>query len=240
MASTPHRQRLTRKDLREPDEFVSLVDAAGDYIANHLPRVIAGAVILFVVILVAVGLKLFFTHRDRVAATAFYRAGELYDQKDYTNAAASFTALAAHYPGTKLGRLALLYLGDAYLAENQAAQARDSLRKFLDTDDRPTYRQLALLQLGVAYESLGKLVDARGAYAQAATIKEGAQGWAELQQARLALQLGDKPGAIEIYQRFLREHPFDPQRGTAIAALGRLGVKTSAAYAGNNLELPSR
>jgi tetratricopeptide (TPR) repeat protein len=240
MASTPHRQRLTRKDLREPDEFVSLVEAAGDYVAAHLPRVIAGAVILFVVILVAVGLKLYFTHRDRAAATAFYQAGELYDQKDYKNAAPSFAALAADYPGTKLGRLALLYLGDTYLAQNQAAQARDSLRKFLDTDERPTFRQLALLQLGAAYESLGNLADARGAYAQAAAIEEGAQGWAELQHARLTLQLGDKPGAIEIYQRFLREHPFDPQRGTVIDALGRLGVKTSAAYPGANLELPSR
>jgi predicted negative regulator of RcsB-dependent stress response len=236
-STTPH-HRLTRKELREPDEFVSLVDAAGDYVADHLPRVIAGAIGVLVLILVGVGLRLYFNHQAQAAAEAFNSAGEVFDKKDYKAAADQFAALADEYPGTSLGRLALLYVGDARLAENQAATARDALQKFLAADDRPTFRQLALLQLGVAYEELANPAEALKAYAQAAAIKEGAQGRAELALARVTLGQGDKPAAIAIYQRFLRERPFDQERGEATDALSQLGVVPAVPISAKTLELP--
>jgi tetratricopeptide (TPR) repeat protein len=238
--STPH-HRLTRKELREPDEFVSLIDAAGDYVLDHLPRVIAAAVGFLVLILIVVGLRLYSNHQAQAAAEAFFSASNVYGQKDYKAAAAQFAALANDYSGTSLGRLALLYLGDAYLAQNQFAPARDTLQKFIDTDDRPTFRQLAFLQLGVAYEKLGNPNEARKAYEQAAKIKEGAQGRAELKLARLSLQQGDKPRAIAVYQGFLREHPFDPEGDIATEALGQLGFSPVTPFASaKTLELPSK
>jgi tetratricopeptide (TPR) repeat protein len=239
--STPHR-RLTRKELREPDEFVSLIDAAGDYVADHLPRVIAGAAGLLVLILFGVGLRFYFSHQAQAAAEAFYDAGNVYDRKDYKTAADQFATLANEYPGTSLGRLALLYLGDAYLAQHQDAQARDALQKFLDADSGPTFRQLALLQLGIAYEALGNPAEARQAYARATAIREGAQGRAELALAQLTLRQGDKAGAIAIYQRFLREHPFDrDRRGVVDDALSQLGVTPAARFPGaRTIDLPAK
>jgi len=241
MATTTPHHRITRKDLRQPDEFVSLVDAAGDYVADHLPRVIAGAVGLLALILIGVGLNLYFSHRNREVAEAFYQAGNVYDKKEYKAAAGQFAALAGEYPGTSLGRLSLLYLGDAYLAQHQPAAARDELQKFLDADDRPAFRQLALLQLGVAYEALGNYAEARKAYEQAASIKEGQQGRADLELARLTARQGDKQGAIAIYQRILREHPFGQERGTASDALVQLGAPSPApAYPAKTIELPAK
>lgn len=238
-STTPH-HRLTRKELREPDEFVSLVDAAGDYVVDHLPRVIVGAIGLLVLILVGVGLRLYSNHQAQAAAEAFNRAGDVYNKKDYKAAAEQFAALAGEYPGTSVGRLSLLYVGDAHLAQNQAAAARDALQNFLAADDQPSFRQLALLQLGLAYEGLNNPAEARKAYEQAAAIKEGAQGRAELALAHVTLRQGDKPGAIAIYQRFLRQHPFGPERGTVLDALSQLGVAPAAPVASvKTSELPA-
>ena len=63
MATTtkPHPHHLSRKELRQPAEFVTLVDSAGDYIANHLGRVISGAIGLLALILVIVGVRFYFS-----------------------------------------------------------------------------------------------------------------------------------------------------------------------------------
>jgi tetratricopeptide (TPR) repeat protein len=238
--SIPHQQRITRKDLRQPDEFVSIMDAAGDYIADNLSKVIAGAVALVALIIVVVGVRLYFNHQNVAAADAFAGASSTYQNKDYKAAAYQFAQIADDYSGTSLGRLALLYEGNAYLANHQPAAARDALQKFVDRDGRPAFRQLALLQLGLADENLGNQAAAQQAYTQAAAINEGAQGRAELDLARLTLHQGDKARAIAIYQRFLSEHPFDSQRNFVADTLSQLGVKPAASLpTAKTLELPA-
>lgn len=238
--TTTPRRRLTRKDLRQPDEFISLFDAAGEYVATHLSRVIGAVAALLALILVVAGLKLYFNHRNRAAAEAFYSGSQAYDRKQYRTAEERFQALANDYSGTSLGRLALLYIGDIHLAQNQPAPARDFLQRFLDADNRPAFRQAALLQLGVAWEALGNQDEARKAYAQAAAISEGQQAQAELELARLTASRGDKPGAIAIYRRFLREHPFGAQRASVVDALARLGAAPGPVVTPNTIELPAK
>ena len=41
--ATPH-YKIKPKDLKAPDEFVTLVDRIGNYLANNLARVILGSV----------------------------------------------------------------------------------------------------------------------------------------------------------------------------------------------------
>jgi TolA-binding protein len=240
VTTTPH-HRLTRKELRQPDEFVSFLDATGDYLADHLARVLSIGAGIFVLILIGIGLHLYFEHQAQAVAEAFSNAGSAYDQKDFKGAEAQFQTLAKEYPSADLGRLSLLYLGDVYLDEHQPAQARDALQSYLKVAEKPTFRQLALLQLGVAYEQLGNTAEARTAYEQAASIDEGAQGRAELQLARLMLSKGDKQGAIRTYQRFLREHPFGEDRATVVDALAQLGAAPPAVgQSTNTIELPAK
>jgi hypothetical protein len=122
MATTTTRHpRLTRKELRQPDEFVSFLDATGDYVADHLPRVLAIGAGIFVLILIGVGLRLYFNSMARAVAEAFYSASSAYEQKDFKGAETQFQTIAGEYPSTNLGRLALLYLGDVYLDQHQPA-----------------------------------------------------------------------------------------------------------------------
>jgi tetratricopeptide (TPR) repeat protein len=241
MTTTAPHHRLTRKELRQPDEFVSFLDATGDYLTDHLARVLAIAAGIFIVNLIGIGLHLYFEHQARAVAEAFYGASSAYDKKDFKGAEERFQTLAGEDPSTDLGRLALLYLGDVYLDDHKAAQARDALQSYLKVAEKPTFRQLALLQLGVAYEALGNAGEARKAYELAASINEGAQGRAELQLARLMVVQGDKHGAIATYQRFLREHPFGEDRATVVDALAQLGAAPAVlGQSTNTIELPAK
>src|SRR5713101_2409606 len=242
MASTtkPHPHHLSRKELRQPDEFVTLVDSAGDYIANHLGRVIVGAIGLVALILMIVGVRFYFNYQDRQIAEAFYQASTAFDHKDYASARSEFAALAEAHPHSSLGRLAMFYLGNAYMADNEAKPARDAFQKYLAADDRPAFREMALMQLGVADENLADFTGARKAYGEAYAMKGPERGRADLDVARLLARQGDKPAAIAAYQRFLRENPFSQDRGDVIDALAQLGVAPAAPTSSSRtIELPA-
>jgi predicted negative regulator of RcsB-dependent stress response len=225
MATTAHHpRRLSRKELRQPDEFVSFFDAAGDYLANNLLRVILGGVGLLAVIFVVVGARFYLDRQNRAAADAFYQAINALDRKDYPQAAAQFATLASDYPSTSLSRLAPFYVANAELAQNQSAKARVALQKYLDVEDRPHFRELALMQLGVACEDSGDYAAARKSYEQAAALNGPEQRRAEMNLGRLQVRLGDKTAAIATYQRVLHENPYGPESGAATEALAQLGV----------------
>jgi outer membrane protein assembly factor BamD (BamD/ComL family) len=224
MATSTHRPRIDRKELRQADEFVSFFEATGEYIATHLVRVVVGAIGVLVLILIAVGVRFYLSSQERDAAEAFYAAVNTLDRKDYAAAAAQFTALAGEHPHSRLGQLAPFYAANANLAQKQPAKARTSLQQFLAGESQSAFRELALMQLGVADEELGDYASARNSYAEAAALKGAEQGRAQLNVARLQARAGEKTSAIATYQRFIRENPFSPDRRAAIDALAGLGV----------------
>ncbi|HLW71179.1 MAG TPA: tetratricopeptide repeat protein [Candidatus Binataceae bacterium] len=228
MATSTHRPHISRKELRQPDEFVSFFDAAGEYVATHLVQVILAAMGLLALILFAVGVRFYLSAQERDAAEAFYAAVNTLDHKDYAAAAAQFAALANEHPHSRLGRLAPFYVANANLAQQQPAKARDALKQYLANDSPPAFRELALMQLGVADEDLGDYAGARESYAEAAALKGAEQPRAALNVARLQARAGEKAAAIASYQRFIRENPFSPDRGTAVDALASLGVAAPA------------
>jgi tetratricopeptide (TPR) repeat protein len=224
MASSSPRRRITRKDLRQPDEFVSFIESAANYIANHLGRIIAAVAGVLVLLMIAFGIRFYRDYQDRIVAEAFYKAGALYSNKRYATAAVSFAEIAADYPNTSLGRLSWLCTGDAQLAQRQPGKAREAFEQYLDRDNRPEFRQLALMQFGVASEDLGDYKTARSAYQRAAEIRGTAQGRAFLDLARLMRRAGDNRGAIAVYQRLLREYPDVEEREAATDELAQLGA----------------
>jgi predicted negative regulator of RcsB-dependent stress response len=224
MATSHYKIRV--KDLKQPDEFITTVDRIGNYLVNNLARVIIGAVALVAVTAVIFGYSFYRSHQDRVAADHFYEALTALNHKDYKTAEEGFEALAQSGSG-KLARLAPLYLASAYLAENKAAQARDALESYIAGSNHNEFKNLALVQLGVADENLGDFKKAHDAYAQAADIAGPAKASAQLGVARMLLKTGDKTGAITAWRNFLAENPFSPERTDVVASLAALGAAPS-------------
>jgi predicted negative regulator of RcsB-dependent stress response len=223
MAVSSHR-RVSRKALRQPDEFVSTVDLIGDWVARNLVRVIIGAVVLVVAIAIVLVVSLYSQHRQRIASEQFYRAINALSDKDYKTAAEGFGKLARNDSGSTLGHLSEFYLATTYLAQNQPSKARDAIRKYLAAGGNRLFRQMALLQLGVANENLGDYRNAHSAYVNASQLNGPEKARAEIGAARTLARLGDRLGAIAAYQQFLRENPFAQQRPEVTEALAQMGV----------------
>ncbi len=222
MATTSH-YKIKVKDLKQPDEFVTTVDRIGDYLANNLLQVILAAVAIVALTALIFGYSFYRSHQDRLAANQFYDAITALNHKDFKTAEDGFAALAQSRSG-KLARLAPLFTASAYMSDNKPAQARDALVAYVADSDHRQFKNLALVQLGVAYEDLGDFKKAHDAYVQAAAIPGPVKTTAELGVARTLLSQGDKAGAIAAWRNFLIENPFSTERASVIALLAGQGA----------------
>jgi predicted negative regulator of RcsB-dependent stress response len=222
------RYKLDRKELKQPDEFISFLDQAGDFITNNLARVIIGAVAVVAVVVIFYAFSFYQEHQRQVASSRFYDAITALDHQDYKTAAQDFDALATSNPHQSLGQLARLYLASTYTAENKDKQARAELQSYLADSDQPLYRGMALMQLGAANENLGDFKAAHDAYAQAADIAGPDKARAQIGVARTLIKLGDTRGGIDAYRQFLTENPFSGERNYVIEELASMGVAVKA------------
>ena len=223
MAISPH-HKVSRKALKQPDEFVSTLDWIGDWVAANLARVIIGAVALVAAIVLIFVVSFYSQYRQRIVSERFYRAINALSDKDYKTAGEGFSVLAQNDAGRTLGHLARFYLATTYLAQNQTTKARDALRNYVAEGGNRLFRQMALMQLGITDEDLGDYHGARAAYVKAVELNGPEKARAQVGAARTLALIGDRQGAIAAYQQFLRENPFAQQRDEVIEALGQMGA----------------
>lgn len=227
MPSSTHR-KLTRKELKQPDEFESLLDDIGAFFVNNLQQILIASGIILAVGAIVASIYFYERHRDETAGDNFYSALQQLRDTNYKAAATGFEALADAEPNRRIGRLARFYLASAYIGENDLPKARDALVQFVTEEHDPLYTNLALTNLGVVYERMGDYRKAAGSYGQAASVPGPEQQRAELGIARVLAKAGDKSAAIAAYRGFLAAHPFAQQRGDALESLAMLGVQPEA------------
>ncbi|HXN87340.1 MAG TPA: tetratricopeptide repeat protein [Candidatus Binataceae bacterium] len=239
MATTqPHHKKISRKELKQPDEFQSFVGNAQEFILNNLQQVIVSVSIVVAAGALAVGIYYYELHRDNVAGDRFYNAVVELNNKNYPQAETDFAKLAQDEPGREVGKLSRFYLASAYLNDDQLPKARDTLIAYIPDAKDDLFASMAYEDLGVIYEKMGDFKKAQGAYAQSATIAGPEQMRAELQVARMLMKQGNKIGAINAYQRFLAAHPFSQDRQTVIEAMADLGAAPAEATPAHATSMP--
>jgi tetratricopeptide (TPR) repeat protein len=229
-SSKTQRHHISRKELKQPDEFMVFASEVQDFVARHVQKVVLAAVALALV--AAIGFAVYHYQQVRAARAAqlFYAGFHALDGKRYAQAEAIFSQLAAERPDSEVGRLANLYQGLSYLKAGKLAQARDKLVVYADQGTQSSFRQLALLNLGVVYEQMGNLSSAQQAYAAAANLNGPASADARLGQARVLAAQGNKQAAIGAYDAFLANSPDSGQRQQAVAGLAHLGAPAPAPF----------
>ena len=223
-------QRLTRKDLRQPDEFQTLTRQAMDFVEANRSAVIAALGAIIVVLLAIVAYRMISQSREASASAAYTEARALLTEKKYGDAAARFEDVASRYAGTSYGPLALLERGNALLLADQASDAAVAYERFLQSAPPTDYlRQLGHTRLGYAQEKLGKTADAERSFATAAAEPGPSAAEALLGAARNAEIAGDAAKAKERYAQLLEKYPASDYRAVATAHLLALGGALPAA-----------
>jgi tetratricopeptide (TPR) repeat protein len=221
-------RKLRRKELRQPDEFITFFENLRSFLLDNLVQVIIGACAVVALAAIGFGVYFYMQYRDRLVADQFYEAMTALDHKEYKTAETDFSNLADDHPRASLGRLARFYLAGCYMAEKDPGKAHDELNEYLAGDGRPDFKSLALVQLGVAYEDLGQFQQAHQAYSEAAKLPGPQKMRAELAVARMLVREGQKDAAIAAYRQFLKDNPFAEERTGVFVALAELGVQPEA------------
>lgn len=223
--ATTHRSKIRRKDLKQPDEFMTVAYSVEDFVEHHLSKVIGGAI---VVLAVAAVFFLIYQHVNTVrneAAEQFYRGFAALNSGNYANAELKFDALIAQHPSSKAAELARFYRAIAYFNSGDLKRARQELEDYAQgTAAPPSLRELALMDLGVVYEQSQDYPKAADAYQRAAELKGPESNNARIAVARVLQLEGKRDAAIKAYQNFLSSNPYAAQRETVIQALANLGV----------------
>jgi predicted negative regulator of RcsB-dependent stress response len=226
--ATTHRTKLRRKDLKQPDEFMTLAYWVQDFFEEHLNKVISGLVIIVVVGAAAFGIYNHVVNVRHATEQLFYDGFSALDAKNYKAAEDKFNDLVTNHPSSNAASLARFYLGLAYLNSGDLTHARAQLEDYVQSAAPASLRELAMMDLGVIYEQTHEYAKATEIYKQAAALNGPESNDARIGEAR-ALELdGKRQAAINAYQDFLKTTPYAPQRETVVAALANLGVSPPA------------
>jgi outer membrane protein assembly factor BamD (BamD/ComL family) len=199
------RKRIKRKDLKRPDDFITLTGRVVAWGRRNTGLVI-GLSVAAAVLLVGAGLlSAYASARQRDANSELGRALATLEARDYANAAQQFEALAERRSSSDIADAAL-----------------QAVEKLAAEEDRlPGYLQQELLfTWASALEEKQRWPEAADKYAAAAALEGPYTGPAVLAEAQIRERAGEADRAMELYRKFHEQFPNLPGRDLASAKLG--------------------
>lgn len=204
------RNRITRKDIRQPDWFQRTTDEALDLFQHHQSKFIGAGVGLLLIVLAIAGWQMFKARQDEQAAQEFSRAMQLYQEQKYSEALPVFDKVAG-FRWSRYAGLAHLFQANIYLTQNNLDKAVPAAQRFISaTSPDSLYRQIGLVALATAEERKAQCKQAIEHYAEAASINNALKDRAILGKARCAEQNGDPKTALDSYKEYLKENSNSP------------------------------
>lgn len=200
---------IRRKDLREPDEFLTLSAQALEYAKQHEREVTLAVFGVIALVAVALGVRWYRSWQEAQAETVFGSARRDFSAQKFDQAAQGFERVSSAWPNTLHGRLALTYLGNSYAELGKTKEAEAAFEKALQNGSDPVLVQIARYNLGVLKGAGGDKAGAAKELGAATTLEGPLRGVAWF--ARLGSQ-----------QEFVEDV------STGLAALDDLGPETRA------------
>lgn len=219
--------KLTRKELKSPDEFLSVTSRWIEWMAAHLREVLFAVGAVAVIVTGLWVWQHFSARSDLRAAEAFAEALDVYrrplkgepraeegdpTRKPFENAKErakaaleKLEAVVEKYPKSDVARLARLYIGNSQMTLEDADKAIAAYAAYLGAGPKEQHlRALALENLGYAYERKKDWAKAIEAFEQLSREKAFAErGF--YHAARVYAQKGDRAKAKELYQKALEK-----------------------------------
>jgi predicted negative regulator of RcsB-dependent stress response len=152
-------QRLSRKELRQPDQFVSLSVQLAAWIKAHTVFLMYGIGVVAVAATLVTGWWAWQKHREQQAGIALYEATRfMRTPANRSKAVEQLQKLVSDYGGTAAAALAYWHLGHLYFeGENYPAAltAYSQAQKRLSKADQPLMVAIVTLDVAYAQEASG-------------------------------------------------------------------------------------
>ena len=200
--------RIRRKDLKRPDEFLTLTGRTLDWArANQRPLLVAGIAALLVVLGISglVGLR---RARQRDANADLARALSSYREGKPADVAKQLSEVSDRWSSTSPGQFAGLLAAEAEVRAGDPKSAIAGFESVLALRGLPPYlRQQAVLGYGSALEQEGQTKEALGKYSEAVEMDGPYKAPAMLAAARLHDALGEHAEAVALYKKVQQDFP---------------------------------
>lgn len=221
------KKKLTRKDIKKPDQFVSTVTRIYNFSKEHRKPIFIGGGALLALLIV---IFLFFYIREKRILTAssfLYSAenamnSEIEGSEYSKNTEEMFRKVMEHYGGTIYGKRARYMLAKYMIRHQKYEEAEELLRFFREHPE-----EVDLYLLSVALETLGWLMERKGDYLSAGNIylnitelNPNPLGIKPYEDAgRCFEKIGRFEEAVRIYNEAIGKYPRSPR---TIPLVGRL------------------
>jgi tetratricopeptide (TPR) repeat protein len=163
------RRRLTRKEIKQPDRFLSFARQSIEWAKAHATYLLYGVVGLLVVAGLIVGWATWQRHREQQAERMLYRAVKVLTsteksadgtpenaQQRRAEAQRQLQALTRDYPGTRAAYWAFWHLGHLYFEAGKYQAALEAYEHARDRlGDGQLMSMLVTLNISSTYEALG-------------------------------------------------------------------------------------
>ena len=209
----PRPSRIRRKDLKRPDEFVTISAQVLAWAQSHQQQLTIAVVGVAIVIAGAAAFVSLRHARVRDANADLARALIAYrDAAKAGEAGNQLAEVGRRWSGTSVGDVAQLLAGSAELRHDNADSALVTFQG-IETRDWPPYlKQQALLDLGYALDRKGQRPEAIGKYGEASALGGPYTFNALLAEARAQEAAGDATKARALYERIKRDFPDSPEK----------------------------
>ena len=211
MARSP--KRISRRDIRKPDQFVTLTGEILRFLGEHKTAGIAALALILLVLLGLWGWDSYRQRQNRLAAREYSRAMSLYRSAKYTEAIDAFVKVKG-YNSSPYNSFSLLYQANSYMSAGDPIKAAAAIDELLQKERKDTFvRQLGLLTLATIQERTGQCQEAVRNYAGAERIAGPFKDEALLGKARCSIQNQDLKGALNSYRQYLTSFPASERAG---------------------------
>jgi len=210
------KKKITKKKLKEPDEFVSVTEKAFLFLTHHIKSIAAGGIVVLIILLSVFFYQRWEKKNEEEAYQKFSLAVEIYQMvsspsregspSEYKNVLEKFDEVITKFSRTFPGKTSFLYKGNIHLRLGEFEEATKSYQNFLQkAGKRKLYRLFAMEGLGYAYEGKKDYEKALQAYQKILEEGENFQlANAYLNMGRCYEKLGKKKEALENYKAFLK------------------------------------
>ena len=158
-------KKITRKELlKDDDEFVSITNRVAQYIVAHGKQIKYVGYGVFIVLVIVVGIGLFYRHLNQKALAAYNSAYKILvsdtsaepSKETFKRSGEELEALIDEYGWTKMATLAMPQLASINFGQGKYDEAISLYHAYLEKEDSGSiYHFMAYFGLAAAYEAKG-------------------------------------------------------------------------------------